>query len=97
MHLVGTAFCGSRRQLAYVCGLNAVLQARANGCVACSLLGCSGCADAWRAVSCCAVQDSLNEQDMSPECKTEVMKDQNRMAQVGSWLQFCALYHRKVP
>jgi hypothetical protein len=41
------------------------------------------CAGVCCAGVCCAVQDSLNEQDMSPECKTEVMKDQNRMAQVG--------------
>lgn len=34
------------------------------------------------AVPVTSVQNSLEEQDMSPECKTEVMKDQNRMAQV---------------
>jgi hypothetical protein len=30
---------------------------------------------------CCAVQNRLDDEDMSPECKAEVVRDQNRMAQ----------------
>lgn len=44
------------------------------------LLSVVGCVLVFVCVYC---QNSLEEQDMSPECKSEVMRDQNRMAQVG--------------